>query len=193
MPPLLSATAFMDLVATVPAPSAFPATHLTSISRGRGCCTALSSYLSPVFFPFYSSSHARQPKQKRTIVPWDFDTVSRSVKKTGRLVLSHEAPKTGGFAAEIAADMQASELADDLCFERGFSVERCRYSCLDRFCVLVIVGVGSVGSCCVAATRWSFLGGRDNLDMSLLAAAAAAASAVPIVVDPSVCESRTVS
>ncbi|CAM9874742.1 unnamed protein product, partial [Hapterophycus canaliculatus] len=44
----------------------------------------------------------------RTILPWDFDTVSRSAKKTGRLVVSHEAPKTGGFAAEIAADIQAS-------------------------------------------------------------------------------------
>lgn len=42
----------------------------------------------------------------RTILPWDFDTVSRSVKKTGRLVVSHEAPRTGGFAAEVAADMQ---------------------------------------------------------------------------------------
>eukprot|EP00752_Nemacystus_decipiens_P004008 g3671.t1 len=42
----------------------------------------------------------------RTILPWDLDTVSRSVKKTGRLVVSHEAPRTGGFAAEVAADMQ---------------------------------------------------------------------------------------
>lgn len=44
----------------------------------------------------------------RTILPWDFETVSQSVKKTGRLVVSHEAPRTGGFAAEVAADMQAS-------------------------------------------------------------------------------------
>lgn len=39
-------------------------------------------------------------------MPWDFDTVSRSVSKTGRLIVSHEAPRTGGFAAEVAADMQ---------------------------------------------------------------------------------------
>eukprot|EP01091_Cochliopodium_minus_P013478 TRINITY_DN4355_c0_g1_i1.p1 TRINITY_DN4355_c0_g1~~TRINITY_DN4355_c0_g1_i1.p1 ORF type:complete len:368 (+),score=100.32 TRINITY_DN4355_c0_g1_i1:68-1171(+) len=38
-----------------------------------------------------------------TIAPWDVDTVVNSVKKTGRLVVSHEAPKTCGFASEIAA------------------------------------------------------------------------------------------
>ena len=42
----------------------------------------------------------------RTIAPWDVDTVVESVSKTGRLVISHEAPKTGGFAAEIAAAVQ---------------------------------------------------------------------------------------
>jgi len=42
----------------------------------------------------------------RTILPWDFETVEKSVKKTGRLVISHEAPRTSGFGAEIAADVQ---------------------------------------------------------------------------------------
>lgn len=39
----------------------------------------------------------------RTIVPWDVDTVCQSVSKTGRLLISHEAPITGGVGAEIAA------------------------------------------------------------------------------------------
>ena len=39
----------------------------------------------------------------QTLVPADFDTVVRSVEKTGRLVVSHEAPRTSGFAAEIAS------------------------------------------------------------------------------------------
>lgn len=43
----------------------------------------------------------------RTVVPWDIDTVVESVLKTGRLVVSHEAPLTGGFAAEIAAMIQS--------------------------------------------------------------------------------------
>ncbi|MBZ9568868.1 alpha-ketoacid dehydrogenase subunit beta [Modicisalibacter tunisiensis] len=42
----------------------------------------------------------------RSILPWDVETVAESVLKTGRLVISHEAPLTGGFAAEIAATIQ---------------------------------------------------------------------------------------
>jgi 2-oxoisovalerate dehydrogenase E1 component beta subunit len=39
----------------------------------------------------------------RTIVPWDVDTICQSVSKTGRLLISHEAPITGGAGGEIAA------------------------------------------------------------------------------------------
>jgi 2-oxoisovalerate dehydrogenase E1 component beta subunit len=42
----------------------------------------------------------------RSILPWDEDTVAESVLKTGRLVVTHEAPRTGGFAGEIAAAIQ---------------------------------------------------------------------------------------
>lgn len=42
----------------------------------------------------------------QSILPWDKHTVVESVKKTGRLLIAHEAPKTGGFAAEIAAEIQ---------------------------------------------------------------------------------------
>ena len=41
-----------------------------------------------------------------TLLPWDVETVEKSVRKTGRLVVSHEAPKTCGFAAEISAAIQ---------------------------------------------------------------------------------------
>lgn len=39
----------------------------------------------------------------RTIVPLDIETILASVKKTGRAVVVYEAPKTGGFGAEISA------------------------------------------------------------------------------------------
>jgi len=39
----------------------------------------------------------------RTLKPLDEDTILNSVKKTGRLMIVHEACKTGGFGAEIAA------------------------------------------------------------------------------------------
>ncbi|EIL91596.1 pyruvate/2-oxoglutarate dehydrogenase complex, dehydrogenase component beta subunit [Rhodanobacter fulvus Jip2] len=38
-----------------------------------------------------------------TLTPLDFDTIAESVQKTGRCVIVHEAPKTAGFGAEIAA------------------------------------------------------------------------------------------
>lgn len=39
----------------------------------------------------------------RTIYPTDFETVIESVRKTGRAVIVHEAPKTAGFGAEIVS------------------------------------------------------------------------------------------
>ncbi|XOV78340.1 MAG: alpha-ketoacid dehydrogenase subunit beta [Aestuariibacter sp.] len=46
----------------------------------------------------------------RSILPWDAKTICESVEKTGRLLINHEAPQTGGFASEIAATVQ------DKCF-----------------------------------------------------------------------------
>jgi 2-oxoisovalerate dehydrogenase E1 component len=39
----------------------------------------------------------------RTLRPLDEETILASVKKTGRLIVAHEAVKTGGFGAEVAA------------------------------------------------------------------------------------------
>jgi len=39
----------------------------------------------------------------RTLVPLDEEIILNSVKKTGRVVITHEAPKRSGFGAEIAA------------------------------------------------------------------------------------------
>ena len=41
-----------------------------------------------------------------TLLPWDAETVLESVRKTGRCIISHEAPITGGFGGEIAATVQ---------------------------------------------------------------------------------------
>ena len=46
-----------------------------------------------------------------TLVPLDTETILRSVAKTGRCVICHEAPLTGGFGAEIAAQLAGPGLA----------------------------------------------------------------------------------
>ncbi|XP_057345358.1 2-oxoisovalerate dehydrogenase subunit beta, mitochondrial isoform X2 [Manis pentadactyla] len=51
----------------------------------------------------------------RTIIPWDVDTVCKSVIKTGRLLISHEAPLTGGFASEISSTVQKEVLPQGDC------------------------------------------------------------------------------
>ena len=50
-----------------------------------------------------SSNRSVELIDLRTLYPFDMDAVEASVKKTGRCVIVHEAPKTGGFGGEIAA------------------------------------------------------------------------------------------
>jgi 2-oxoisovalerate dehydrogenase E1 component beta subunit len=42
----------------------------------------------------------------RTLLPFDIETILASVKKTGRCVIVHEAPRTCGFGAELVASIQ---------------------------------------------------------------------------------------
>jgi pyruvate dehydrogenase E1 component beta subunit len=45
-----------------------------------------------------------------TLKPLDMDTILASVRRTGRCVIVHEAPLTGGFGAEIAARLAGEGL-----------------------------------------------------------------------------------
>ena len=48
----------------------------------------------------------------RCIVPYDIETVVKSVNKTGRCIIVHEAGKTGGVGSELSAEIQ------ERCFTR---------------------------------------------------------------------------
>jgi 2-oxoisovalerate dehydrogenase E1 component beta subunit len=41
----------------------------------------------------------------RTLRPWDIECCVRSVEKTGRVAVIYEANRTGGFGAEVAAEL----------------------------------------------------------------------------------------
>lgn len=47
-----------------------------------------------------------------TLKPLDFDTIHESVQKTGRCVIVHEAARTAGFGAEIAAQLAEKAMYD---------------------------------------------------------------------------------
>ena len=47
----------------------------------------------------------------RSLLPWDRDLVMQSVQRTGRLLVVHEAPRTGGVGGELAAEI------GECCFE----------------------------------------------------------------------------
>ncbi|KAF8623498.1 hypothetical protein AX15_006281 [Amanita polypyramis BW_CC] len=42
----------------------------------------------------------------RSMLPWDVETVTESVKRTGRLIIAHEAGLTAGAGGEISAEIQ---------------------------------------------------------------------------------------
>jgi pyruvate/2-oxoglutarate/acetoin dehydrogenase E1 component len=50
----------------------------------------------------------------RSLKPLDTETIVRSVSKTGRVLILHESPRTGGFGGELAALVAESEAFDYL-------------------------------------------------------------------------------
>jgi len=91
-----------------------PADHYTvplgkaRIAREGSEATVLA-YGTMVWVAIAAAEHAGVDAEVidlRTLVPLDIDTVVESVKKTGRCVVVHEAPRTSGFGAELSALVQ---------------------------------------------------------------------------------------
>jgi 2-oxoisovalerate dehydrogenase E1 component len=72
--------------------------HATVVSYGVGVSWALEA----------ADELAREGREVevvdlRSLVPWDVGAVVRSVRKTGRCLVLHEAPLSGGYGGEVAA------------------------------------------------------------------------------------------
>lgn len=72
-------------------------TELTIVSWGASVLQCMES--------IEKSSHSIELIDLRTIFPMDLEAIEASVRKTGRCVVVHEAPRTGGMGAEVAAQI----------------------------------------------------------------------------------------
>jgi pyruvate dehydrogenase E1 component beta subunit len=78
---------------------------VTVVTYGSLVATALSAA--------ESTEYDLEVVDLRSLNPLDFDTIAASVRKTGRVVVMHEGPRTLGFGAELAARI-SEELFYDL-------------------------------------------------------------------------------
>jgi 2-oxoisovalerate dehydrogenase E1 component beta subunit len=72
-----------------------PGDDVTVITYGSLVATALNAA--------ETAPHDLEVIDLRSLNPLDFDTIAASVRKTGRVVVMHEGPRTLGFGAELAA------------------------------------------------------------------------------------------
>jgi 2-oxoisovalerate dehydrogenase E1 component beta subunit len=77
---------------------AAPGTDVTLVAYGAMVATALSAAEIA-----RQEGHSIEVIDLRSLSPIDFDTIEDSVRKTGRLVVAHEAPVFLGLGSEIAA------------------------------------------------------------------------------------------
>ena len=75
----------------------------------EGAAVTILSYGTMVHVALAAADHAGVDAEVidlRTLVPLDIEAIEASVKKTGRCVIVHEAPKTSGYGAELSALVQ---------------------------------------------------------------------------------------
>jgi len=77
------------------------------VDDGESCC--IVTYGMGVYWAKAAASSfdgAVEIIDLRTLLPLDIETIEASVKKTGRCMVVHEATRTSGFGAELAAQVQ---------------------------------------------------------------------------------------
>jgi 2-oxoisovalerate dehydrogenase E1 component len=75
-----------------------PGTDVTIVSYGNAVLTSMQAAAE-----LAAAGVSTEVIDLRTLKPWDEDTVLESVGRTGRLIVVHEAPLSGGLGAEIVA------------------------------------------------------------------------------------------
>lgn len=86
-----------------------PGTQLTVVSSGIMVSKSLA-----VATKLEAEGISVEILDLRTLRPMDNEAIIKSVKKTGRLLVVHEAPQTGGWAGEVLAVVAGSEAFDYL-------------------------------------------------------------------------------
>lgn len=86
-----------------------PGTQLTVVSSGVMVSKSLA-----VATKLEAEGISVEVLDLRTLRPMDNEAIIKSVKKTGRLLVVHEAPQTGGWAGEVLAVVAGSEAFDYL-------------------------------------------------------------------------------
>jgi 2-oxoisovalerate dehydrogenase E1 component len=77
-----------------------PGQHATVVTYGAGVYWALDAAN-----VLADEGREIEVLDLRSIVPWDVEAALASLRKTGRVLVLHEAPLTAGFGAEIAATL----------------------------------------------------------------------------------------
>ena len=79
-------------------------------TRRAGSDLSIVTYGTPVHFALQAAERLQAEENVsvevvdlRSLVPYDKDAIARSVRKTGKVVVLHEANRTGGFGGEISA------------------------------------------------------------------------------------------
>jgi 2-oxoisovalerate dehydrogenase E1 component len=75
-----------------------PGRHASVVTYGVGVIWALEAAQS-----LAAEGHEIEVIDLRTLLPWDRASVLESARRTGRVLVLHEAPLTGGFGGELAA------------------------------------------------------------------------------------------
>jgi 2-oxoisovalerate dehydrogenase E1 component beta subunit len=87
----------------------------TSAIRREGAALTILAYATMVHVAMTAAAETGVDAEiidLRTLVPLDLDAIQASVRKTGRCVIVHEAPRTAGFGAEIAARLAEHAMYD---------------------------------------------------------------------------------